>query len=407
MPIRSKGPRLYLRRGRIDPRSGKPLPDVYVIRDGSVQRSTGCGPDRLPDAERQLAEYITRKQAQAALTPASPEDPACLPVATVLALYAHERAPQLAGKPESIAGFIKALLGFWGDKTVADIRRTTCMAYVAWRTAQPRGGASKRQGLISEQTARRELETLQGALRYWDDEHHLVRKPRVWLPEKPESPRNALTRSEAAALLLAARGWRKCGAVGWRRAPASTRSNRAHIARFILLALYTGSRSAVILDLSWERSAASAWVDLEKGVLFRRGAEERERRNKRRPPAKLPPRLLALLRRWRRIDARREAALQQDDPDARLSKVIHHGGKAIADKINRGFTACCKDAGLADTVTPHWLRHSAATWLMERGVDLWLAANYLGMSVATLEKHYAHHRLDYQSMASGRIATAA
>lgn len=405
MPPRSKGPRLYLRRDRVDRRSGRPLPDVYVIRDGSVQRSTGCGADRLSEAERQLGEYIARKQAAAALTPAAPQDPTTLPVATVLALYAQERAPQLAGKPESTAGFIRALLGFWGDKTVADVKRTTCMAYVAWRTAQSRGGASSRGGLISEQTARRELETLQGALSYWDGEHQLARKPRIWLPEKPESPRSALTRSEAAALLLAARGWRKTEDGRWVRLYHSTRANRAHVARFILLALYTGSRSGVILDLSWEKSAVSAWVDLERGILYRRGTAERDHHNKRRPPARLPGRLLGHLRRWRKMDLRREAVLREADPTARLIKVIHHGGEAI-DKINRGFNACRRDAALADDVTPHWLRHTAATWLMERGVDLWLAANYLGMSVATLEKHYGHHRLDFQATASGRIASA-
>ena len=42
MPRRAKGPRLYLREGRRDARTGKPLPDVWVIRDGGYERSTGC-----------------------------------------------------------------------------------------------------------------------------------------------------------------------------------------------------------------------------------------------------------------------------------------------------------------------------------------------------------------------------
>jgi integrase len=42
-------------------------------------------------------------------------------------------------------------------------------------------------------------------------------------------------------------------------------------------------------------------------------------------------------------------------------------------------------------VTPHTLRHTAATWLMQAGTDLWVAAGYLGMTVETLERVYGHH----------------
>jgi integrase len=37
------------------------------------------------------------------------------------------------------------------------------------------------------------------------------------------------------------------------------------------------------------------------------------------------------------------------------------------------------------------LRHTAATWLMQLGVDLWQAAGYLGMSAETLDRKYGHH----------------
>jgi integrase len=43
------------------------------------------------------------------------------------------------------------------------------------------------------------------------------------------------------------------------------------------------------------------------------------------------------------------------------------------------------------------MRHTAATWLMEAGVEMWDAVAYLGMSVATLEKHYGHQRPDHQA----------
>ena len=54
-------------------------------------------------------------------------------------------------------------------------------------------------------------------------------------------------------------------------------------------------------------------------------------------------------------------------------------------------------------VTPHTLRHTAATWLMQLGTDPWEAAGYLGMSVKVLIDTYGHHHPDYMKEASGAI----
>jgi integrase len=51
-------------------------------------------------------------------------------------------------------------------------------------------------------------------------------------------------------------------------------------------------------------------------------------------------------------------------------------------------------------VTPHTLRHTRATWLMQSGVDRWQAAGHLGMSVEMLERNYGHHHPDYQKQAA-------
>jgi len=55
------------------------------------------------------------------------------------------------------------------------------------------------------------------------------------------------------------------------------------------------------------------------------------------------------------------------------------------------------DAGLGIDVTPHVLRHTAATWLMHAGTDPWEAAGFLGMTVETLMSRYGHHHPDYLS----------
>jgi integrase len=46
-------------------------------------------------------------------------------------------------------------------------------------------------------------------------------------------------------------------------------------------------------------------------------------------------------------------------------------------------------------IQPHTLRHTAATRLVQRGVDPWDAAKYLGMTVETLERVYGHHHPAY------------
>lgn len=159
--------------------------------------------------------------------------------------------------------------------------------------------------------------------------------------------------------------------------------------------------------LLWEESPTQAWVDLDAGIIYRRGKRERDHRTKRRPLVKIPPRLLAHLRRWRAMDLRAQARLQAahllaggaaaDAPQ--LSSVVHHGGRPIAGKVRTGFAGIVRDGGLEVDATPHWLRHTCATWLMEADVPPWEAAGFTGMTTKTLEDFYGHHRPSHQARA--------
>lgn len=409
MSRHSEGPRLYLRRGRIDRRTGKTLPSRYFIRDGQIEIGTGCGPDRLREAEGQLSEYLASKhQAPSPVAAERRSDPTAVLVSDVLALYATERGPELSIDGDTLAGFIGHLDDFFAGDSLADVKRSRCKAYVKHRCAMRvviAGRVTDR--LVSDQTARRELETLSAAIGYWNGEDKLTSRPEIWLPPKSESPRDAISRSDAAALLMAAMGWRHMEEFGpwrpdelprmrWVRLQLSSRVNRAHLRRFILIGLYTGTRSNAIKALLWSESPTQAWVDLEKGMIYRRGREEADKANKRRPVVKLPRRLRAHLARWRRLDLEREARIQKDNPDFQLNAVIHHGGDPVG-SVKKGFAACVRDAGLSDEITPHWLRHTCATWLMEQGAEMWEAAAFTGMTTAVLEKHYGHHRPDHQA----------
>ena len=75
--------------------------------------------------------------------------------------------------------------------------------------------------------------------------------------------------------------------------------------------------------------------------------------------------------------------------------MVGWNGKPIK-SVKIGFASAVKKAGLDKHVTPHTLRHTAATWLMDEGHKLWTVANYLGMSTQVLEKTYAKRHPDYQ-----------
>jgi integrase len=78
---------------------------------------------------------------------------------------------------------------------------------------------------------------------------------------------------------------------------------------------------------------------------------------------------------------------------------------ASVKSVKTGFKHAVKLAGLWGKVTPHTLRHTAATWLMQRGVPIWQAAGYLGMSAQMIERTYGHHHPDYMRGAAEAITS--
>jgi integrase len=331
MPRRNSGPRLRFLEKR------KCYYIVWSEGGRSRERSTGT-------ADRKLAETALAAFLHVRTRDAGPRDPAEILITDVLADYAEEHGPSTAA-PWRIAAAVKAMVPFWQGKTVAQINLESCRGYVV---------ARKR----SAGTARRELGVLRAAVNHAHRSGRLTRVVAFDLPESPQARDRFLTRAEAAALL---------------RAALHEPRVRLHLPLFILIGLYSGQRKEAILSLRWPQ------VDLFVGRIDF-NAPGAQRTNKRRARQPIPRKLLNHLRR---------ARLRGSD----LGFVIHENGKRLSD-IKRGFASACAKAGL-EGVTPHVLRHTCATWLMQRRVPLWEAAGYLNMTPETLQRVYGHHHPDF------------
>ena len=84
---------------------------------------------------------------------------------------------------------------------------------------------------------------------------------------------------------------------------------------------------------------------------------------------------------------------------------VEFNGKPIL-SVKTAFSRAVQLAGLSSEsgkIVPHTLRHTAATWLMQRGVSIWQAAGYLGMSPEILARVYGHHSPDHLKGAADAI----
>jgi len=74
--------------------------------------------------------------------------------------------------------------------------------------------------------------------------------------------------------------------------------------------------------------------------------------------------------------------------------------------VKTGFGTAVKLSKLSleeGPISPHTLRHTAATWLMQRRADPWQAAGFLGMPLKVLLDTYGHHHPDYMREAATAI----
>jgi integrase len=374
MPRQSKGARLWLRSAR---RKGGRLiaSAVWIIVDGNRHVATGCLKDQAGEAEQLLAAYIADKYRPSRHA----RDIDQIDIADVLSVYLEDCGPRMADQPK-LERAIGRLNDYWGGKKLSEVSATECRVY-----AHSRG---KTGG------TRTDLETLRAAINHHSKENLHHGTVRVTLPPKGPARDRWLTRDEAARLVWACWRYRERQTVyrGLQKGQPVETDKRPlrHLARFILIGLYTGTRASAIASASPYRDTGHSFVDLDQGIYYRL-AIGRRATNKRQSPAPIPPRLLTHMRRW----VRRGII---------TSHFVEWQGAPVK-SVKTGFKHAVALAGLWGRVTPHTLRHTAATWLMQRGVPIWQAAGYLGMSTQMIERTYGHHHPDYMRGAAQAITS--
>ena len=373
MPRRKQPPRLYLRPARRNKHGKLRAKAVWIILDGGKHIATGCvkGEDRA--AQQALSAYITAKH-----EPARKErDIEVIDVADVLSIYDDDTRDRQVNKAK-FDERLKRLNDFWGGRMLSDVTGESCREYVSIRGTD--GGA------------RRDLEDLRAAINHHAAEGFHRGIVRVVLPAKGFPRDRWLTREEAAKLLWACWRHREMqirhrGTDKGRKLPTDKRPLR-HLARFILIGIYTGTRAAAIASASPVAQQGRSFVDLDRGIFYRL-AQGTLATSKRQPPVPLPPRLLAHLRRWH-------------DKGIAKQHFVEFNGRPVK-SVKTAFKKAVSLSSLEGKISPHTLRHTAATWLMQIGVSTWEAAGFLGMSEKMLRDVYGHHHPDYLQGAAKAI----
>ncbi len=383
-------PTLYLPKERRD-RTAK----IWYYTYKGENKSTGC------TSRRDAWQVALREQDKYESLQNKPSVASSVTVGEVLKFFLDQSILLEDIYLVLIKNWIAHLRPFWQKIKVTSINpKRHGDEYCQYRRTQIRTNAERG---ASNSALRPEIDCLNKALRAFRKENPNFHLPEVMVDKPPRDPAREvwLTRDEIARLCRAARGrvW-DSETGGWRRHPATTVGERGLLVlkssewrkrmrvmiRFILIALYTGSRSGVVLVAQWIAGPDHGYFEVAQSLFHRRGWNEIES-SKERPEIKVPRQLDVLLKLWKKNDMKGYDIITGDVAFSPTSIVVHREGLSLPDYVGNWHKIRIA-AGLGPEMIPHTLRHSAANWLIEGGATIKQAADYLGVDVPTFKGTY-------------------
>lgn len=267
-------------------------------------------------------------------------------VKTALDFYYKEHIAVKAVARRRSEYSIEALKGFFSHTELKDVDIPMCREYRKSRVG------------IADSTVRLELGVLNAAA------NHNLRWRRIKNDDMPSVELPPAGRTKTIWLMKEE----------LKSFAAAAKEVSERIDKFVVLAYYTAARKQSIETLKWDQ------IDLSANRINLAKANEQVTK-KRRPIVPVPAEVLERLKHWKE--------------QSTSEYFLDHPGSIryefdVAAKI-AGLTKL-KTAGMreAGVLTPHVLRHSRATHLLQDGKEPWAVANLLGDSLTTVLRVYGH-----------------
>lgn len=388
MPRPRKPPRLE----RIDP-SDQASNWFILWHDGQRDRRRSTNTSDLAAAQGVFQSWLEELNTPA-YSAAGPQPLDQFKIADALGLYVQAR---IEGKPSAIqtATWVTRLLEFWGERTIDAITEQTingAAGYIAHRR-QKRG--LKGRDAVSYATIERELTTLRAAVNYCWRQGKLARQP-LPIPKAPgTAPRDLWIEPADLTMLLD--------------------SAAPHVRLWCLIAISCGGRKAAILQIKWRGQVDFVARTLD---LLPPGKVQTTKRRSKVPMTDV---LFAALREAHKT-AKTPYVVEYPYPkgkdengveqfERRQIKDIKNGfgmaaRRAVYEAIRRARTARAEGdveerqrnvaaAWRLRKVTPHTLRHTAATWMAQAGESIDKIGAFIGHNDPRTTARYAHHHPDH------------
>jgi integrase len=292
-----------------------------------------------------------------------------LSIDQAFAKYWKEHAQhQRSGLTVTLKAAKQAIAFFGKDTPIDELDNARLNSWVSHLRQQKHGQKQGAEKPLSVGSINRKLDVLSamlGCARKWG-----VEVPPVKVSDHkliaPEARTRWITPAESERLIAAA-------------AP--------HIQPIIRFALLTGLRLGNILALDWQQ------VNLPAGIIAVR------------VKSKLPGGKLLEIP----ISSACRALLEQQQPKATgavFTRQFKNGRRPEPlSKVRKAFVSACRQAGIND-FRFHDLRHTAASWLVQRAVPLDVVQAILGHSHIAMTQKYAHRQASETLAAMQALAQA-